>query len=93
MTELITSQNKKQMVSNFTKIISHPRNAVHSKMSPHTQGWLKLNKPIAGFPDGSTVKNPPARRCKRQRFDPWVRKIPVEEEMATHSSILAWRIP
>ena len=28
----------------------------------------------------------------RHRLDPWVRKIP-EEGMATHSSILAWRIP
>ena len=27
------------------------------------------------------------------RFDPWVRKIPLEQEMATHSSNLAWRIP
>ena len=26
-------------------------------------------------------------------FDPWVRKIPLEKGMATHSSILAWRIP
>ena len=26
-------------------------------------------------------------------FDPWVKKIPLEEDMATHSSILAWRIP
>ena len=25
-------------------------------------------------------------------FDPWVRKIPLEKEVATHS-ILAWRIP
>ena len=26
------------------------------------------------------------------RFDPWVRKIhPLEKEMATHSSILAWK--
>ena len=23
-------------------------------------------------------------------FDPWIRKIPLEEEMATRSSILAW---
>ena len=27
------------------------------------------------------------------RFDPWIRKIPLEEGMATHSSVLAWRIP
>ena len=26
-------------------------------------------------------------------FNPWVRKIPLETEMATHSSILVWRIP
>ena len=33
------------------------------------------------------------RRHKRCRFDPWVRKIPWNKETATHSSILAWRIP
>ena len=26
-------------------------------------------------------------------MDPWVRKIPLEKGMATHSSILAWEIP
>ena len=31
---------------------------------------------------------------KRQRFDPClVHQDPLEEEMATHSSILAWEIP
>ena len=29
----------------------------------------------------------------RPGFDPWVGKIPLEESMAIHSSILAWRIP
>ena len=33
------------------------------------------------------------RRSKRCGFHPWVGKIPLEEKMATHSSILAWRIP
>ena len=33
------------------------------------------------------------RRHKRNRFDLWVGKIPLEEEMATPSSILAWTIP
>ena len=32
-------------------------------------------------------------RCKRHGFHPWVREDPLEEGMATHSSILAWRIP
>ena len=43
---------------------------------------------IGGLPGGSVVKNPPAYR--RHRFDPWVRKIPLEEEMVTNSSILPW---
>ena len=37
----------------------------------------------------------PACKCrtyKRHRLDPWVGN-PLEEGMATHSSILAWRIP
>ena len=33
-----------------------------------------------------------ACQCRRLGFDPWVRKIPLEKELATHSSILAWEI-
>ena len=42
-----------------------------------------------GFPCGSLVKNPPATR------ETWVLRgeDPLEEEMATNSGILAWRIP
>ena len=42
-----------------------------------------------GFPGGSAVKNPPAMQ------ETWVdsRQDPLEEGMATHSSILAWEIP
>ena len=29
----------------------------------------------------------------RLRFNPWVGKIPWRKGMATHSSILGWRIP
>ena len=32
-------------------------------------------------------------QCGRPGSDPWVGKIPLEKEMATHSSILAWKIP
>ena len=32
-------------------------------------------------------------QCRRQGFDPWGQEDPLEEEMATHSSILAWEIP
>jgi len=37
-----------------------------------------------------------ACQCRRHKgcsFDPWVGKDPLEEGMASHSSILAWRIP
>ena len=46
-----------------------------------------------GFPGGASGKEPACqcRRCKRCRFDPW--EDPLEKKMATHSSILAGRIP
>ena len=31
--------------------------------------------------------------CRRPGFDSWVGKIPLEKGMATHCSILVWRIP
>ena len=41
-----------------------------------------------GIPDSSVVKNPPAMQ------EIWVQvQDPLEKEMATHSSILAWEIP
>ena len=47
-----------------------------------------------GFPHGSVVKNPPALQ---ETQETWVRSLvqkdPLEEGMATHSSILAGRIP
>ena len=46
---------------------------------------------MKGFPGGSVVKNPPAMQ------ETWVGFLgledPLEEGMATHSGILAWRIP
>ena len=40
------------------------------------------------------VKNLPANaEDVRDAFDPWVKKIPLEEGMGIHSIILAWRIP
>ena len=33
------------------------------------------------------------RRSKRHEFDPWGQEDPLEEGMATHSNILAWRLP
>ena len=47
-----------------------------------------------GFPSGSVVKNPLAIQETQKT---WVRSLgledPLKEGMATHSSVLAWRIP
>ena len=43
-----------------------------------------------GFPGGSAVKNLPVVQETQVRSLGW--KVPLEEGMATHSSILAWRI-
>ena len=47
-----------------------------------------------GFPGGSAVKNLPAMQEPQEM---WVQSLdqedPLEEGTATHSSILAWRIP
>ena len=50
---------------------------------------------LLGFPGGASGKEP-ACQCRRYK-NPWVqplgREDPLEEGMATHTSILAWRIP
>ena len=44
-----------------------------------------------GFPGGSVVKNLPAKQKTQFQSLGW--EEPLEEEMATHSRILVWRIP
>ena len=44
-----------------------------------------------GFPGDSVVKNLPAMQEMQAGFLDW--KDPLEKEMATHSTILAWKIP
>ena len=62
---------------------------------------LKISRPNSpylccpvGFPGSSMVKNPPAMQ---EMQETWVQSLggedPLEGEMATHSSFLAWRIP
>ena len=50
--------------------------------------------PYFGFPGGSAVKNLPV---VQELQETWVRSLgqedPLEEGMATHSSIIIWRIP
>ena len=46
---------------------------------------------VGGFSSGSVVKNLPAKQETQVWSQGW--KDPLEKEMATHSSILAWEIP
>ena len=47
-----------------------------------------------GLSNDSVVKNPPAvQETKETRVRSLGQEDPLEEEMATHSSVLAWRIP
>ena len=45
-----------------------------------------------GFPGGSDSKKSSCN-ADQDQSDPWVGKIPLEKGMATHSSILALKIP
>ena len=53
----------------------------------------RLNKNVIflGYPGGSVTKYPLAKQETWVRF--LVQEDPLEEVMATHSSILAWEIP
>ena len=52
---------------------------------------VQIGRRTGGFPGGSVVRNLPAVQ------DTWVRSLgredPLEEGMAAHSSVLAWRAP
>ena len=62
----------------------------HEGVTQSFKGWVEENK---GFPDGSVVQNLPAMQ---ETQETWVwslgQKDPQEREMATRSSILAWKI-
>ena len=52
---------------------------------------INLGHRTLGFPVARTVKNLAAMKEARVRSLGW--EDPLDEGMATHSSILAWRIP
>ena len=51
---------------------------------------IKVTGP-RGLPGGSVVNNPPAMQETQIQSLGW--EGPLEKEMATHSRILAWKIP
>ena len=60
--------------------------------------WGRIYTPLLeykGFPGGAVVKNPPANvgGAGDLGLIPGGREDPLEQEIATRSSILAWKIP
>ena len=55
--------------------------------------WVNMHE-NRGFPGGSAVKNLPAvKEMWKTRVQSLGQEDPLEDGMATHCSILAWRIP
>ena len=48
---------------------------------------------VGGFPGGSTGKEPTCQCTQETRVQSLGQEDPLEKEMATQSSILAWKIP
>ena len=63
--------------------------------SPRRVNYVtSLTSSDLGFPGGSVVKNSPAMQDMQEtQVLSLGQEDPLEEGMATHSSILAWRIP
>ena len=55
------------------------------------QYFIKCLLCARAFP-GATAAKEPTYQCMRREFDPWVWGDPLEREMATCSSVLAWEI-
>ena len=55
-------------------------------------GFFKGICPLVGFPDDSMVKNSPSNAGDAGLLIPGLEDA-LEKEMATHSSIPAWKIP
>ena len=61
--------------------------SVNCPQEHSTYIWL-VSLCKVGFPGGASDKQS-TRQSRRHELDPWVRTDPLEEGMATHSSVLA----
>jgi len=75
------------------------RSTLSSLLSPNSHLLFKLNFPLLGPINTIVWASLVAQRLKHlpAMRETWVRSLgredPLEKEMATHSTILAWRIP
>ena len=75
-------------------LLDHLSKASHTNFLVSQYVWKLGSYYPVGFPGASVVRNPPAMR---ETQETQVRSLgwenPLEKEMATHFSILAWKIP
>ena len=79
-----------RLVKNPPAIQETPVRSLGRKIPPGVRTGYPLRYSWASLV-AQLVKNPPSMRETWVRFLSW--KDPLEKETATHSSILAWRIP
>ena len=75
--------------SNLHYRVSWPLGPDHIQSSTCFWRLLSLSYRLPGWINGKES----ICQCRRHGFDPRVRKIQLKKETATHSSILAWKIP
>ena len=77
-----------------------PQSLAGTMTLPSHDWWLpipgKISSPLGliwGFPGGSAVKDPPViQELQEMQTQSLGQEDPLEEEMATHPSILVWKI-
>ena len=80
--------------SSFTQFTDSNANLFQKHCHRQTEKNIKPDIWVPYVPGGTVVKNPPAKAGDTDmqgRSLGW--EDPLEEEMATHSTILAWKIP
>ena len=104
MCNIYISYEKRSHLATYFTYQGFPNSSVGKRIClqcrrPQFDSWVRkihwsrdrLPTPVfLGFPLAQLVKNPPAMQ------ETWVRSLgedPLEKAKATHSSILAWRIP
>jgi len=101
-TEIWTQVTVYNEIPNPIHLSYHPKFCIIEIVQPKIKYPIKLRNIIKweynvhyplnrGFPGGSVVKNPPANAGDVALTQGC--EDPLENEMATHSSILAWEIP
>ena len=65
--------------------------AVVGQLRDLGNGYLLNSEKYLGFPSASVVKNPPT--IQEMQVGSLGGEDPLKKEMATHTSILAWKIP